>query len=436
MIFHSIALSLHTDKYVILPVMAMKEVFQRYSILLLLMFFTVATGAQDIEQTDKRYSVSGVVTDQRGKQLPYVNVNVSGERVSTVTNEDGFFTIKTMRQVKALDLSHVGYQTLHYEIPEFHEGNLVIKMKPSTVVLNDIVVRSGDAKRIFYEAMDKIVDNYPQHPEMMKCFYRECVQKRSRYINIAEAVANLYKPSYKHKIDLGRVSIEKGRRLVSPKTSDTLGVKILGGPNTPIYLDFVKNKDFVLDPEDLTHYEFTMEDPVITDNRLQFVIRITPIYAAPWALYEGVFHIDQETLAFTRAELSLDMRDREKATTRMLVRKPIGVRFKPREMSVIVSYTTQDNVTRINYVRTLFRFNCDWKKRLFSTSFTAMSELVVTDWTDQDVHPIKGRDTFYQRDAFFDKVDYFDDPNFWADYNIIEPTESLENAIGKLRKKY
>ena len=416
--------------------MAMKEVFQRYSILLLLMFFSVTTGAQDIEQTDKRYSVSGVVTDQRGKQLPYVNVNVSGERVSTVTNEDGFFTIKTTRQVKALDLSHVGYQTLHYEIPEFHEGNLVIKMKPSTVVLNDIVVRSGDAKRIFYEALDKITDNYPQHPEMMKCFYRECVQKRSRYINIAEAVANLYKPSYKYKIDLGRVSIEKGRRLVSPKTSDTLGVKILGGPNTPIYLDFVKNKDFVLDPEDLTHYEFTMEDPVITDNRLQFVIRITPIYAAPWALYEGVFHIDQETLAFTRAELSLDMRDREKATTRMLVRKPLGVRFKPREMSVTVSYTTQDNVTRINYVRTLFRFNCDWKKRLFSTSFTAMSELVVTDWTDQDVHPIKGRDTFYQRDAFFDKVDYFDDPNFWADYNIIEPTESLENAIGKLRKKY
>jgi len=33
-------------------------------------------------------------------------------------------------------------------------------------------------------------------------------------------------------------------------------------------------------------------------------------------------------------------------------------------------------------------------------------------------------------------VDYFDDPNFWDAYNIIEPTESLEDAIGKLRKKY
>lgn len=414
----------------------MKEVLRKYGILLLMMLVTATAGAQDIGQADKKFAVSGVVTDQRGRWLPYVNVSVSGERVSTVTNEEGFFTIKSSHRIGVLDLTHVGYQSLHYEIPDNLQGNLVIKMKPNTVVLSDVVVKSGDAKRIFYEALDKIVDNYPQHPEMMKCFYRECVQKRSRYINIAEAVANLYKPSYKSHIDLGRVSIEKGRRLVSPKTSDTLGVKILGGPNTPIYLDFVKNKDFVLDPEDLTHYEFSMEDPVMTDGRLQFVIRITPIYSSPWALYEGVFHIDQETLAFTRGELSLDMRDKDKATQRMLVKKPAGVRFKPREMSVTVSYTTQDNRTRINYVRTLFRFNCDWKKRLFSTSFTAMSELVITDWTDQDVKPIRGRDSFYQRDAFFDKVDYFDDPNFWADYNIIEPTESLENAIGKLRKKY
>ena len=29
---------------------------------------------------------------------------------------------------------------------------------------------------------------------------------------------------------------------------------------------------------------------------------------------------------------------------------------------------------------------------------------------------------------------FFDDPDFWKDYNIIEPTESLENAIDKLKK--
>jgi hypothetical protein len=32
-------------------------------------------------------------------------------------------------------------------------------------------------------------------------------------------------------------------------------------------------------------------------------------------------------------------------------------------------------------------------------------------------------------------VEYFNDPYFWADYNIIEPSERLENAITKLKKK-
>ena len=64
-----------------------------------------------------------------------------------------------------------------------------------------------------------------------------------------------------------------------------------------------------------------------------------------------------------------------------------------------------------------------------------MSELVVTDRKEENIIPIKGRNSFYQRDSFFDKVEFFEDPDFWADYNIIEPTESLEDAIDKLRKK-
>ena len=68
----------------------MKEVLRKYGILLLMMLVTATAGAQDIGQADKKFAVSGVVTDQRGRRLPYVNVSVSGERVSTVTNEEGF----------------------------------------------------------------------------------------------------------------------------------------------------------------------------------------------------------------------------------------------------------------------------------------------------------------------------------------------------------
>jgi hypothetical protein len=156
----------------------------------------------------------------------------------------------------------------------------------------------------------------------------------------------------------------------------------------------------------------------------------------PYPLYYGKIYIDRQTLAFTRFELELDMSDREKATNMMLVKKPRGLRFKPKEMSCIIDYRTgDDGVTRISYIRNTFRFNCDWKRRLFATSFTAYCEMAVTSSSDQDVQPIRGRDSFDQRDAFFDKVDYFRDPAFWQDYNIIEPTESLDKAINKLLKR-
>jgi hypothetical protein len=201
--------------------------------------------------------------------------------------------------------------------------------------------------------------------------------------------------------------------------------------------DIVKKTDFLLNSEDLDHYNLKMEAPTTIGDRRQYVVNITPRVQLPYALYYGKLYIDEESLAFTRAELELDMSDRQKATEVMLVRKPLGVRFRPKEMSLLVDYRQDaDGLTRISYIRTMFRFNCDWKRRLFATAFTACCEMVVTNTTNQDVQPIRGRESFDQRDAFFDKVDYFRDPDFWRDYNIIEPTESLDKAIHRLLKRY
>ena len=79
------------------------------------------------------------------------------------------------------------------------------------------------------------------------------------------------------------------------------------------------------------------------------------------------------------------------------------------------------------------RFNCDWRKRLLATSYTAVNELVVTDVREPAV-PIARADAFRTVDILSDKASEFLDPDFWKDYNIIEPTESLEHAVNRLRK--
>ena len=171
------------------------------------------------------------------------------------------------------------------------------------------------------------------------------------------------------------------------------------------------------------------------DDRRQIVIGVSPGRQLEYALHEGRIYIDQETLAFTRIELSLDMSDPDKATRVMLVRKPSDIRFRPKEMTLLLNYKRENGKSRLSYVRTLFRFDCDARKRLWRTEFTAVAEMVVTNrYNGEAVAPIDRKESFRSNDVLADKTQMYADPDFWKDYNIIEPTESLEHAIDRLKK--
>ena len=385
----------------------------------------------------QRVVVSGTVFDeQTGKVVPQASVSASGLGVSVVTNDDGFFTLKTETLPEAISISHVGYKARRVKLSESLQTDLRIWLKPTSISLSEIVVWPSDPRHLVDIAISKIPYNYSRQSELLSGFYRETAMKRQHYIYVAEGVVDMYKSPYNRESRLDGVAIRKGRRLLSPKQSDTLSMKVMGGPVQPIVLDVVKNPDFLLNAEELNHYEFAMEKLTEINGRQQFVIQISPRVALPYALYYGRFYIDQETLAFTRVELSLDMSSREKATQFMLVKKPVGVRFRPKELTLLVDYKYENGVSRISYVRNTFRFNCDWKRKLFSTSFTAFCEMVVTGQHEGEAKPIKGRNTFDSRDLFYDRVEYFRDPAFWEDYNIIEPSESLDKAVDRLLKKY
>lgn len=100
-----------------------------------------------------------------------------------------------------------------------------------------------------------------------------------------------------------------------------------------------------------------------------------------------------------------------------------------------MTYKQQNGRTYLNYIRNEIRFKCDWKKRLFSSSYTVFSEMVVTDRKDGNFEAISGKKAFREKQIFYDMVDEYWDEDFWKSYNIIEPTESLEHAVSKLKKQ-
>ena len=381
--------------------------------------------------------VSGTVIDDKTGQV-LRQASVAAGRVSVVTNEDGVFTLKLDGKAKTVSVSHLGYKTRRIQIGNRETGdqNLTIRLVPTSIQLREVIVRNEDPRRLVDIAIDKIPDNYSRVPELLKGFYRETAMKRRHYIYVAEGVEDLYKTPYNRGTARDRVAIVKGRRLLSQKQGDTLGVKVAGGPVQAVVMDLVKNREFLLNKEDLDAYRFSMAPLEFINDRQQFVVLMEPYFVTDHALFFGKLYIDAERLAFTRIELDLDMRDKDKATQTMLVKKPFGVRFKPRELSTVVDYRYEEGVTRISYLRNTFRFNCDWKRKLFSTSFTATCEMAVTDSQSDQVQPIASRNSFDSRDAYYDKVEYFLDPDYWSNYNIIEPSESLDKAIKRLVSKY
>ena len=401
-----------------------------------------AVAQEPVEAMKTEFTVSGVVRDKESrKKLENVAVSLVGTPIGTVTNAEGVFSLKIphMDTIPQLELSHIGYMNARFSASAPEGSNnmyATILMIPIALQLNEVVAYGNSARRIVEEALERIPKNYPSGESMTSAFYRETVQKGHRYISISEAMLDVYKTSYKQRTsDRDKVQIDKARRLLSQKQSDTLGVKVVGGPNLPLFMDVVKNAYALFDEETLDYYSFVQEPSVFIDDRLQYVISFRPRVKLDYALYVGRVFIDREHLAFTRAEFELDLSDRERAIAAILYKKPLGLRFRPLKVSFLITYRQHDGVTCLNYICNEMCFKCDWKRRLFSSSYVARSEMVAVDREEHPERVIARRDAFKPYQVFYDIVKEYWSEDFWKDYNIIEPTESLEDAVKKLRKQ-
>ncbi len=406
------------------------------------LFFLLFSGITNIfaQDDEKYFTISGVVKDQSNKKkLEYVNISVLGTNLSSITNEDGAFVLKVKDsiQAKEIEFSRIGYFSTRIPYEGKNLSGQTFYLTPNEKRLKEIVVESWEnPENLVREAIRRVAYNYSDKPNMLTGFYRETVQKKNKFINISEAIIDVYKNSYAGSATADRVQVLKGRELLTTKKSDTLAVKLQGGPILSVYADIVKNPDVLLDEESLLNFSFKMENPEFLDNRQQYVVSFSPVVDLPYPLYFGKLFIDQETLAFTRAEFNLDLRDRIKATESILRKRPIGLRFNPEKVSFIVSYKQRDGKSYLNYMRNEVKFKCDWKRRLFATNYTILSEMIVTECKEEAISNISRKESFNKYDSLSDKVMSFYDDNFWGAYNIIEPTESLESAVNKLKKEH
>ncbi len=382
--------------------------------------------------------ITGIIKDKSNKnRIAGATISASGTNISTVSNADGSFTIKVpdslfMNGIKVQQMGFYNTFISHDEILKKRPG-VTILLSPATHLLKAVTVYGADPRILIEQALNKIPANYSDNKVMFSSFYRETVQKGKRFIEVSEAFADIFKTSYKNRsVNNDRVMVKKGRKLISQSLKDTLGVKILGGPVIPIMLDFVKNNDALFSQDELDYYEFKMEHSSSIDDRLQYVVSFKPNVKVEYPLYRGKVFIDQETLAFTRAEYSVDTSDKNKVIRSILYRKPRGLHFNPQEIQITANYKFEDGKSFLNYISTRTKFKCDWKRRLFASGYTVNAEAVMVNRDDNPATGISRKDAFGNKDILSENTETFKDKDFWKNYNIIEPTESLEKAVSKL----
>jgi hypothetical protein len=86
--------------------------------------------------------IKGVVTDSvTGEGMPYAQIFLLGSQTGALTNEQGGFTIVTGVKFDKLRVYVVGYQPKEIYVPLGEYTELDIKLVPTTVMLNEIIVR-------------------------------------------------------------------------------------------------------------------------------------------------------------------------------------------------------------------------------------------------------------------------------------------------------
>jgi hypothetical protein len=385
-------------------------------------------------------TIKGKVIDAESRApLVFATVAVKESNVAIVTNIDGEFTLKVgdLSTSKTIEVTYLGYKTKSIPLSELKDNGSknIIALDAAPIPIKEIVVKPLDPISIVEKAISNISKNYESVPNLMTAFYRETIRKNRTYVSIGEAAVEIFKAPYNSDIRFDGVRIYKGRKSSDVEKMDTVLFKLQGGPVSVLELDLVKNTETVLTKEAMQNYNYRLTGVVEIANKPHYVIDFIQKPSVENPLFMGSLYIEMDSYAITEAEFGFNLANKEAAQSIFIRKKPLGMKITPEIATYRTKYREQGGKWHFEYSRAEVKFKVNWHKKLFNTYYTTMSEIAVTDRTDQEVIKFAGKDKVKYTDVFSEKVTSFTDKEFWGDYNVIEPDQSIESAIRRLSRK-
>lgn len=105
------------------------------------MFFIIHFSTLAAQKT----IVSGKIFDSETKEpIPYANISYQHSMIGTISEMDGGFFLSTLNPTDSLLITSVGYEVVRKPIKKGIKQDFVIWLKPSSIALEEVVVRPGE----------------------------------------------------------------------------------------------------------------------------------------------------------------------------------------------------------------------------------------------------------------------------------------------------
>jgi hypothetical protein len=382
-----------------------------------------------------QYKGTVIEMDTR-KPLGFATITLEGTNLSTVTNSDGEFSFKVPSEKTegTIIVSYLGHRDKIISLSSLKPERNKIELELLTVTLGTINIHPRDPEMLIRSILSRRGENYNRDPNQMVCFYRETIKKNKTYVSLSEAVLDVFKqPVLSSRSDLA--GIFKGRKSTDYTKLDTITFKLMGGPYTALLLDIMKNPEMVFTEDIAGNYQFTIENITKIGERLMYIIDFKQYPHVSEPLYSGKLYVDTESLAIISANFSLNLTNRDAASDMFIRKKPVGAKVYPTLANYQVNYREKDGKWIFGYSRAELVFKIEWKKRLFNTNYSSTIEMAVTDWQKVTEKNARPTDHLKQNVVMMEQVSGFADPDFWGVYNVIEPENSIDQAIRKIQRK-
>jgi len=382
---------------------------------------------------------SGKIINAENKEpLIFANLNLLESNISTISNSKGAFKIKIPKSHSSskVKVSFIGFKTRIIDLKLFDDKN-TISLNVYVTPLSEMVMSiPKDVEGLVRETLSNSGKNYLEENTIMTAFYRETIKRKRRNVSLSEAVVNIYKSSYKIYSKKDGIKILKIRKDTDYSRLDTVALKLSGGPFNTLFQDIIKYPNYFIPSFFISNYSFSVHRTSKINNTSVYVIRFKQKEDIIEPFYYGELYIDGKNKILLSATYFLNVSDREKASELFVKKKPKGANVWPTKAAYRVDYAERNGKWFYSYSNLSIDFKVNWYKKIFNTTYSLSAEMAITDWIENRTSDYPKRKELINPSIILtDSKVGFKDLNFWGEDNIIEPENSIQNAIKKIKKK-